>query len=72
MLKIRQVLSGLALVAILVLVGAVDAAFAQTPASVPVPAHRGAPGPIAGAGLPIAVIGFSAYWLMRRYRRKRQ
>jgi hypothetical protein len=31
---------------------------------------HGAPGPIAGAGLPILGLGYSAYWLVRRYRRK--
>jgi hypothetical protein len=31
---------------------------------------RGAPGPIAGAGLPILAIGFGAYWLAKRLRRK--
>jgi hypothetical protein len=31
---------------------------------------HGAPGPIAGAGLPILAVGFGAYWLVRRYRRK--
>jgi len=30
---------------------------------------RGAPGPIAGAGLPILAIGYGVYWLIRRYRR---
>ena len=29
-----------------------------------------APGPIAGAGLPVVAFGFGAYWLIRRYRRK--
>ena len=29
------------------------------------PAH-GAPGPIAGAGLPFLALGFGAYWLIRR------
>ena len=32
--------------------------------------YRGAPGPIAGAGLPILAIAFGAVWLVRRYRRK--
>jgi len=30
---------------------------------------RGAPGPIAGAGLPILAVGFGVYWLVRRRRR---
>jgi len=32
--------------------------------------YHGAPGPIAGAGLPILAAGYAAYWLIRRYRRK--
>jgi len=27
---------------------------------------RGAPGPIAGAGLPILAVGYGVYWLIRR------
>jgi hypothetical protein len=27
---------------------------------------RGAPGPIAGAGLPILAVGYGIYWLVRR------
>jgi hypothetical protein len=34
------------------------------------PHYGGAPGPIAGAGLPILAVGYGAYWLVRRYRRK--
>ena len=30
----------------------------------------GAPGPIAAAGIPFLAIGYGAYWLVRRYRRK--
>ena len=30
----------------------------------------GVPGPLAGAGLPILAVGYGAYWLVRRYRRK--
>jgi hypothetical protein len=32
--------------------------------------YRGAPGPIVGAGLPVLAVGYGAYWLVRRYRRK--
>ena len=28
------------------------------------------PGPLVGAGLPIIAVGYGAYWLVRRYRRK--
>ncbi len=31
---------------------------------------HGAPGPIAGAGLPFLAVGFGVYWLVRRYRHK--
>jgi hypothetical protein len=30
----------------------------------------GVPGPLLGAGLPVIAVGFGAYWLVRRYRRK--
>ena len=32
--------------------------------------HKPAPGPIAGASLPVLAVGFGVYWLVRRYRRK--
>jgi len=34
------------------------------------PHYSGTPGPLVGAGLPIIAVGFGAYWLVRRYRRK--
>jgi hypothetical protein len=39
----------------------------------PTPGHKGAPGPIVGAGLPILAIGvgYGVYWLVKRRRQKR-
>jgi hypothetical protein len=68
--KFVHVLIALTFVAILVsLFGAVDWAFAGP---LPAPPHPPSPvpGPIAGAGLPIVAVGYGAYWLVRRYRRK--
>jgi hypothetical protein len=31
---------------------------------------HGVPGPLVGAGLPMIAVGYGAYWLVRRYRRK--
>jgi hypothetical protein len=31
--------------------------------------YHGAPGPIAGASLPVLAVGFGVYWLIRRRRR---
>ena len=70
MSKILQVLSGFALVAILALSGGtINVAFAQTTAPTPTPT-KSVPGPIVGAGLPILGLGYGAYWLVRRHRRK--
>ena len=41
-----------------------------TPCSTATCTVRGVPGPIAGAGLPILAIGFGAYWLAKRLRRR--
>jgi hypothetical protein len=30
---------------------------------------HGAPGPVVGAGLPVLVVGFGVYWLIRRRRK---
>jgi hypothetical protein len=57
-------LVGVVLVSITVgLFGAVDPAFAGI-------TTLGAPGPIAGVGLPVLAVGYGAYWLVKRYRRK--
>jgi hypothetical protein len=40
-------------------------AFAYGPGNPPPPTF-GAPGPIAGAGLPILAVGYGVYWLVRR------
>ena len=43
------------------------------PPSPPPPSGGGThavPGPLVGAGLPFIAVGYGAYWLVRRYRRK--
>ena len=67
-----RVLAGLALVAIvLAQFGGVNSALAVGPCAVgPGCGGHAAPGPIIGAGLPVLAIGFGAYWLVSRIRRK--
>ena len=31
--------------------------------------YRGAPGPIAGAGLPLLAVGYGVYWMIKRRRK---
>jgi hypothetical protein len=60
-----RILAAVTLIAIVtaIIVVIADPAFAQERAI------RGAPGPIAGAGLITVVIGAGAYWLFRRFRK---
>ena len=69
-----QILAAVTLIAIVaaILVVIIDPAFAQELQRAPSPPpsrSRGAPGPIAGAGLITVVIGAGAYWLFRRFRK---
>jgi hypothetical protein len=34
--------------------------------------HHAAPGPIAGASLPVLAVGYGVYWLVRRRRKSNQ
>jgi hypothetical protein len=67
-----RIVIGLAfLVTLFVVVGAIDTAFAQGPAPAVAPpaSAKGAPRPIAGAGLPVLAIGYGVYWLVKRRRK---
>jgi hypothetical protein len=66
-----RVLAGLALVGIVIAqFGGVDSALAVPACAGGCGGSHPAPGPIIGAGLPILAIGFGAYWLAGRFRRK--
>src|SRR5258707_334097 len=70
MKAVVQTMVGTAIVAVLGLT-ALPALYQTQP---PPPGAGGggynpAPGPIAGAGLPVLAVGFGVYWLVRRFRR---
>jgi hypothetical protein len=69
--RILAVVTLVALVAAIIVLN-LDPAFAQDTARVPSPGTgttRGAPGPIAGAGLVTVLVGGVGYWLFRRFRK---
>ena len=68
--RILAAVTLIALVAVIIVL-IVDPAFAQgtRPGTSTGTGMRGAPGPIAGAGLITVVIGAGAYWLFRRFRK---
>jgi hypothetical protein len=65
MKAIAQILVGAAIVAVL----GVAALPALSQNAVPTRVIRPAPGPIAGASLPVLAAGFGVYWLVRRRRK---
>jgi hypothetical protein len=66
-IRILATVTLIALVAAIIVLS-LDPAFAQD--RVPSPSSiRGAPGPIAGAGLVTVLIGGVGYWLFRRFRK---
>jgi hypothetical protein len=70
MKAVVQTMVGTAIVAVLGLTAL--PALSQTPPPPPGAGGGGynpAPGPIAGAGLPVLAVGFGVYWLVRRFRR---
>jgi hypothetical protein len=62
-----RVLTGASLISALSAVALPALAYAPPPND---PNHyRGAPGPIAGAGLPVLAVGYGIYWLTKRRRK---
>ncbi len=66
MLKIVQAFVGMGAVALLL--SATSQANATTAPCSACGIIHGAPGPIAGAGLPVIAVGYGIYWLVRRRR----
>ena len=69
-------LLGLALAtALITTVGApiflMHSAEAQPVTSTAAARHHGAPGPVAGAGLPILAVGYGVYWIVKRRKKSR-
>ena len=69
MKRIGRILAGGAMVAV-VAVTALPVLAQRAPSPSPTPVTRPAPGPIAGASLPVLVVGFGVYWLVKRRGRK--
>jgi hypothetical protein len=66
MKAIARIVAGAAMVALL---GVAASPVASQTAAPNIARHRLAPGPIAGAGLPVLAVGFGVYWLVRRRRK---
>jgi hypothetical protein len=68
MKRIARIMAGVAVVGVLGVAALPALSQTPVPSTSPV-AHRPAPGPIAGAGLPVLAVGFGVYWLIRRRRK---
>lgn len=69
MKTVVQIAVGAAIVAVLGLAALPALSQTTAPPPSPPPGYNPAPGPIAGAGLPVLAVGFGVYWLVRRFRR---
>jgi hypothetical protein len=76
-MRTPEIVAALTLIALVtaMILAAMDPAFAMgripNPSGPAPGSARGAPGPIAGAGLLTVMVGAGAYWLLRRSRKKR-